>query len=141
MFTIIRSKEKPNCSGYRIQATRNFRNKKREYLKDKINELATNSKNKNIRDLYRGINDFKRGYQPGSNLVKCENGDLLADSHNILNRLKNYFTQLLKYLGSVMSGRLNVHRAEPLFPDAILVEFEIAIAIMKKYKVIKFRQK
>jgi hypothetical protein len=29
---------------------------KREYLKDKINELATNSKNKVIRDLYRGIN-------------------------------------------------------------------------------------
>jgi hypothetical protein len=28
-----------------------FRNGKREYLKDKINELATNSKNKNIRDL------------------------------------------------------------------------------------------
>jgi hypothetical protein len=29
------------------------RNEKREYLKDKINELATDSKN-NIRDLYRG---------------------------------------------------------------------------------------
>jgi hypothetical protein len=29
---------------------------KRVYLKDKINDLATNSKNKNIRDLYRGIN-------------------------------------------------------------------------------------
>jgi hypothetical protein len=28
----------------------------------------------------RGINDFKRGYQPSSNLVKGENGDLLADS-------------------------------------------------------------
>jgi hypothetical protein len=36
--------------------SRYFRNKKREYLKDKINELATNSKNKIIRDLYRGIN-------------------------------------------------------------------------------------
>jgi hypothetical protein len=35
--------------------------KKREYLKDKINELATRSKNKNIRDLYRGVNEFKRG--------------------------------------------------------------------------------
>jgi hypothetical protein len=34
---------------------RYFRNKKREYLKDKINELGTNSKNK-IRDLHRGIN-------------------------------------------------------------------------------------
>jgi hypothetical protein len=32
--------------------------KKREYLKVKINELAMNSKNKNIRDLYRGINEL-----------------------------------------------------------------------------------
>jgi hypothetical protein len=27
--------------------------------------------------------------------VNDENGDLLADSHNILNRQKNYFSQLL----------------------------------------------
>jgi hypothetical protein len=26
-----------------------------------------NSKNKNIRDLYRGINEFKRGYQHRTN--------------------------------------------------------------------------
>jgi hypothetical protein len=44
-----------------------------------------NSKNKNIRDLYRGINEFKRGYQPGNNVVKVENRYLLADCHNILN--------------------------------------------------------
>jgi hypothetical protein len=36
-------------------------------MKGKINELATNSKYKNIRDLYRGINEFKRGYRPRSN--------------------------------------------------------------------------
>jgi hypothetical protein len=46
--------------------------------------IRENSKNKNIRDLYRGINEFKRGYQPTNNLVKDENGDLLADSRNIL---------------------------------------------------------
>jgi hypothetical protein len=34
--------------------SRYFRNKKRGYLKDKINELTKNSKNKNIRNLYRG---------------------------------------------------------------------------------------
>jgi len=33
-------------------------------LKEKINNLETNSKNKNIRDLFRGINEFKKGYQP-----------------------------------------------------------------------------
>jgi hypothetical protein len=36
-----------------------------------------------------------RGYQPRNNLVKDENCNLLADSHNILNRWKNYFCQLL----------------------------------------------
>jgi hypothetical protein len=51
-----------------------------KYLKDKINELPTNS-NKNIRDLCRGINEFKRGYQLKNNLVKDENGDLPGDSH------------------------------------------------------------
>jgi hypothetical protein len=71
-------------------------NMKREYLKDKINELAMNSKNKNIRDLYRGIYEFKRGFLPRSNLVKDENGNLLADFHNTFNRWKNYFSQLLK---------------------------------------------
>jgi hypothetical protein len=38
--------------------------KKREYLKGKINELAANSGSKNIREFYTGINEFKRGYQP-----------------------------------------------------------------------------
>jgi hypothetical protein len=45
----------------RHEASRHFRNKKKEYLKDEINELATNSKNKNIRYLYRGVNEFKKG--------------------------------------------------------------------------------
>jgi hypothetical protein len=35
--------------------------KKRENLKDKIDELATNRKNKKIRDLCRGIHEFEKG--------------------------------------------------------------------------------
>jgi hypothetical protein len=65
------------------EASRYFRNKKMEYLKDKINDVVTNSKNKNIKRLYEGINEFKRGYQRRSNLVKDGNGDLHACSHNI----------------------------------------------------------
>jgi RNA polymerase-interacting CarD/CdnL/TRCF family regulator len=52
-----------NLNNVKREASRYVRNKKRKYLKDKINELA-----KNIRDLYRGINEFKRGYQPRNNL-------------------------------------------------------------------------
>jgi hypothetical protein len=62
------------------------REKNRKYLKDKIHERAINSKNKNMRNLYRGIIEFKRGDQPRNNSVEDENGDLLADTHNILNR-------------------------------------------------------
>jgi hypothetical protein len=36
--------------------------------------------------LYRGITEFKKGYQPKTNLVKDERGDLLADPQNILTR-------------------------------------------------------
>jgi hypothetical protein len=61
----------------RREASRHFRHKKREYLKDKIKELESNSKNKNIRDLYRGINEFKNGYQPRSNLVKTKGATYL----------------------------------------------------------------
>jgi hypothetical protein len=77
-----------NLINVRCKASRHFRNRKREYLKDKIHELATHSKNKSISYLYRGMNELKKCYQPKTNLVKDENGNLLADSHNILNRWK-----------------------------------------------------
>jgi len=41
----------------------------KEYLKAKVKELEINSMIKNIRDLYRGINDFKKGYQPRTNSI------------------------------------------------------------------------
>jgi hypothetical protein len=46
------------------EASRHTRKRKREYPKDKINGLATQSKNKNITELHRGIYEFKKGYQP-----------------------------------------------------------------------------
>jgi hypothetical protein len=41
-------------------------------LKAKIEGIETNSKIKNVRDLYRDINDFKKGYQPRTIIVKKE---------------------------------------------------------------------
>jgi hypothetical protein len=88
----------------------------------------------NIRHLYRGINGYKRGYQLRNNLVKDENGDLLADSHNILNRGKNYFSQLLNLQSFSDFRQIEVHMAEPLVNGPSLLEVEIAIGKLKKYK-------
>jgi hypothetical protein len=58
--------ENPNT---RSDNSRPFRNKKRKYLKGKMNALKTNIKNKNIWDMYRGLNEFKKGHESRSNLV------------------------------------------------------------------------
>jgi len=50
-----------NLKNVRHKDGRLFRNKEKAYLKVKFEELATNSLVKNIRDMYRGINDFKKG--------------------------------------------------------------------------------
>jgi uncharacterized protein YaaR (DUF327 family) len=42
-----------NLKNLRCETSRIFRNKKREYLKGKINELGTSNKNKNIRVVQR----------------------------------------------------------------------------------------
>jgi hypothetical protein len=44
-----------NLNNGRPEASRHFRNKMKEYMKATLDELETNSKTKNIRDLYRDI--------------------------------------------------------------------------------------
>jgi hypothetical protein len=64
--------------------------------------------------------------------VKDENGDLLADSHSILNRWKNYFSQLLNVHNISDVRQIEVHMAEPSVPGPSHLKVEIAK--MKKYK-------
>jgi hypothetical protein len=97
-----------------------------------MNRLAMNSKNKNIRDLYRAM-EFKWGYQSRNNLVKDVNCDLLADSHNILNRWKNYFSQLWNVHNVSDVKQIDIHTAEPLVLDPSPFEVKISIAKFKNY--------
>jgi hypothetical protein len=39
-----------------------------------------------LKQAVRGINEFKKGYQPRTNTVNDEIGDLLVNSSNIVNR-------------------------------------------------------
>jgi len=107
----------------RREVNRHFRNKKKAHLRDKIEELETNSKIQNIRDVYRGINYFKKGYQPRCNIVKDEKGDLVADSHSIVARWRNYFAQLFNVHGVKDIRQAEIHTAEPLVPEPSAAEF------------------
>jgi hypothetical protein len=74
------------------EAIGHSRSKRRKYLKDNINDLSANNMNKNTRDFCGDINKFEKGYQTSTNIVKHEIYYLLGDSHNILNRWKDYIS-------------------------------------------------
>jgi hypothetical protein len=63
-------------------------------------------------DLYSDIINFKKGYQPRTNIVKDEKGDLRADSHSILARWRNHFSQLLNIHGVNDVRHTELHTAD-----------------------------
>jgi len=86
-------------------------------------------------DLCRGISDFKKGYQPRTDIVKDEKGDLVTDCHSILARWRNHFCQLLNVYGENYVSQTEIHTAEPLMPDLSAFEFELAIRELKSHKL------
>jgi len=84
--------------------------------------------------LYRGIKDFKKGYKPRCNIVKDEKGDLVADSHTIVARWRNYFSQLFNMHGVKGVGQAEIHTAEPLVPETSAAEVELVIDKLKIHK-------
>jgi hypothetical protein len=76
--------------------------------------------------LYRGLNVFKKGYQPRINLIKDKNGNL--------RRWKNFFNQVLNVHGVCDVRQMDIHMTKPLVPEPSLVEVEIAIGKLKSCK-------
>jgi len=48
-------------------------------------------------------------------MVKDEKGDVVVDSHSILARWRNHFSQLLNVHGFNDVGQTEIHTAEPLY--------------------------
>jgi hypothetical protein len=82
--------------------------------------------------LYRGINDFKKGYHPRTNIVKDQKSHLVADCHSILTTWRNYFSQLLNVHGDNDVKQTEIHTAEPLVPQPSAFQIEMAIEKLKR---------
>jgi hypothetical protein len=77
--------------------------------------------------LYRGINEFKKGCQSRINIIRDENGNLLADPQNVLNRWNNFFNQVLNIHGFHDVRQRGIRTAEPLVPEPNLFQVEIVV--------------
>jgi hypothetical protein len=78
--------------------------------------------------------NLKRGYKSRNNFVNSENGDLLADTSNILNRWKNHFSRLLNIHIVSDVRQIEIRTTEPLVLGPHCLEVEIVIAKLKKCK-------
>ena len=81
--------------------------------------------------MYKGISDFKNGYQSRTDIVKDKKGDLVADSHSILARWGNHFSHLLNIHGVNDVRQMELHTAEPLVPKSSAFEVDLAIEKLK----------
>ena len=81
--------------------------------------------------MYRGISDFKNGYQPRTDIVHDDKVDVVADSCSIVARLWNHFSQLLNEHGINDVRRTETHIATPTTPQPSALEIEMAIEKLK----------
>jgi hypothetical protein len=84
--------------------------------------------------LYRGINGFKKDYQPRTNIVTDENGDLVTESHSILVRWRKHFSQVLHVHRVNEVRQTGVHSTEQLVPKPSAFEVELDIEKLKSHK-------
>jgi hypothetical protein len=94
---------------------RHFRKNRRNIGKLKLINLKLTVRSK-ISDLYRSI--FKKDYKPRTNIVKDERSDLVTDSHSILARWRNHFSQLLNVHGVNDVRQTEIQTAESLVPES-----------------------
>ena len=80
------------------------------------------------------ISDFKKGFKPRTNIVKNKKDDLVADSHRILARSRNHFSQLFNARGDNDIKQTEIHRAEQLVSEPSAFEVEMALEKLKRHK-------
>jgi hypothetical protein len=84
--------------------------------------------------LYRDISNFKKGFQPTTNVVKDEKGDLVTNSHSISARCRNHFSQLLNAKGFNGVRQTEIRTAELLVPGLSAFEFGMAVEKLDSHK-------
>jgi hypothetical protein len=57
---------------------------------------------------------------------------LVTDSHSILLKWRNHFSQLLNVCGVIDFRQTEIHTTEPLMPEPSACEFQMAIENLKR---------
>jgi hypothetical protein len=86
-------------------------------VKANVNKLQGNTKNKNILEIYKGINEFKMGYQSRAYVIKND-CTIMADTTSILSRWKKFYSNLLHVNQGINLEGSEIYTVEPTHPRA-----------------------
>ena len=106
-------------------------------LKAKVNKLEENSKNKSIRKMCKGINEFKKCYQPRDYVINKDGSTIVADTASILSRREQFFSNLLNVQQISSHEGSEIYTAEPDIPESSLLEVELSIENKKNIKLLE----
>ena len=72
-----------------------------------------------------------KDYQPRTNTVQNEKGDLVTNPHSTVARWRNHFSQLMNIHGVKDIRQTERHTAQPLEPKSSAVKVELASEKLK----------
>ncbi|KAL4084333.1 hypothetical protein QTP88_028157 [Uroleucon formosanum] len=76
-------------------ASRVFRNEKRKYTQNLLEEAEADSRMNRARQLYQKINSIRGGFRKHNTFLKNEDGSLTTGQEEMLEKWRQYFGQLL----------------------------------------------
>ena len=62
--------------------------------------------------MYKGINEFKKGYQPWAYVIKKHDGTIVVDTTSILSRWEQFFSNLLNVKQSISPEGSKIYTEE-----------------------------
>ena len=90
-------------------------------MKAKVKKFEKNSVNKSILEMYKGINQFKKGYQPRAYvlIIKKDDGKIVVDSTSILSRWEQFYSNLLNVNQSTSHEGSEICTAKTDIPELV----------------------
>ena len=111
------------------------RRKKKEFEESGNAEIERLSQNRDVRMLYRRVNELRKGFMPRMYACRDREGNIVTEQRAVLSRWRNHFDELLNGTSAVVDGSIDEiadNDLEVATPE--LSEVEDAIRALKNGK-------
>lgn len=128
-----------NFQQTRKDAKKVLRKKKRQWAKEKLEQIEEMQNKKEVRAMFQGTREIKKGFQPRSSFCKDKAGCMIGDEKGIMERWVEYFEDLLNDTEEMIleprdqgsEDQMEGADEEETVPEVTLNEVKDAISLMR----------